>query len=107
MRGFQKDSKKTGFAFVSLAALGLTHYARLGGRVEAASLWTPGTPLTEIVHDVGFFDLAHLDHAFMETFGVNPSLVIDPPQVTLIRCPRVSPSRNEPGRSRRWDQPFR
>jgi AraC-like DNA-binding protein len=65
----------------------VTHYARWSAVWKAASLWTRGTPLTEIAHEVGFFDLAHLDHAFMETFGVNPSLVIDPSQVTLIRCP--------------------
>ena len=65
----------------------ITHYARSTAVWKAAFLWTHGTPLTELAHEVGFYDLAHLDHAFVETFGVNPSTVIDPAAVTLIRCP--------------------
>ena len=64
----------------------LTHYARWVAVWKAARLWKQGTPFTELAHEVGFYDLAHLDHAFIETFGVNPSTVIDPDLVTLIRC---------------------
>ena len=65
----------------------VTHYARWAAVWKAASLWTRGVPLTEIAHEVGFYDLAHLDHAFVETFGVSPSVVIDPSTITLVRCP--------------------
>ncbi len=65
----------------------VTHYARWAAVWKAASLWTRGMPLTEIAHEVGFYDLAHLDHAFVETFGVSPSVVIDPSRIALVRCP--------------------
>jgi len=65
----------------------VTQYARWAAVWKAASLWTRGMPLTEIAHEVGFYDLAHLDHAFVETFGVSPSVVIDPSRITLVRCP--------------------
>jgi AraC-like DNA-binding protein len=65
----------------------VTHYARWAAVWKAASLWTRGVPLTEIAHEVGFYDLAHLDHAFVETFGVSPSVIIDPSRITLVRCP--------------------
>jgi AraC-like DNA-binding protein len=65
----------------------VTQYARWAAVWKAASLWTRGMPLTEIAHEVGFYDLAHLDHAFVETFGVSPSIVIDPSRITLVRCP--------------------
>lgn len=64
----------------------VTHYARWIAVWKAARLWKQGTPFTELAREVGFYDLAHLDHAFIETFGVNPSTVIDPALVTLIRC---------------------
>jgi AraC-like DNA-binding protein len=64
----------------------VTHYARWAAVWKAARAWKHGTPFTDLAHAVGFYDLAHLDHAFIETFGVNPSTVIDPAQITLIRC---------------------
>jgi AraC-like DNA-binding protein len=64
----------------------LTHYARWVAVWKAARAWKQGTPFTELAHAAGFYDLAHLDHAFVETFGVNPSTVIDPSQITLVRC---------------------
>jgi AraC-like DNA-binding protein len=64
----------------------VTQYARWAAVWKAALLWTQGRPFTDLAHEVGFYDLAHLDHAFIETFGVNPSLAIDPAQVKLIRC---------------------
>jgi AraC-like DNA-binding protein len=65
----------------------VSHYARWTAVWKAALLWAHGTPFTELAHEVGFYDLAHLDHAFVETFGVSPSAVIDPALVRLIRCP--------------------
>ncbi|WP_394832610.1 AraC family transcriptional regulator [Pendulispora rubella] len=64
----------------------ISHYARWAAVWRACSLWSQGRRLTEIAHEVGFHDLAHLDHAFIEVFGLNPSTVIDPENVTLIRC---------------------
>ncbi|WP_394843158.1 AraC family transcriptional regulator [Pendulispora brunnea] len=64
----------------------ISHYARWAAVWRACSLWSQGRRLTEIAHEVGFHDLAHLDHAFVEVFGLNPSSVIDPENVTLIRC---------------------
>ena len=65
----------------------VTHYARWTAVWRAISLWSQGRRLTEIAHEVGFHDLSHLDHAFIEVFGLNPSTVINPENVTLIRCP--------------------
>jgi AraC-like DNA-binding protein len=64
----------------------LSHYARWAAVWKAALLWSRGTPFTQLARAVGFYDLAHLDHAFVETFGVNPSTLIDPAMVRLIRC---------------------
>ncbi|MGH8455368.1 MAG: helix-turn-helix domain-containing protein [Stenotrophobium sp.] len=63
----------------------VSHYARWIAVWRAISLWSQGRSLTDIAHEVGFFDLAHLDHAFMEVFGLNPSTVIDPRNISLIR----------------------
>lgn len=64
----------------------LTQYARWVAVWRAAGLWKQGKVLTDIAHEVGFYDLAHLDRAFNEVFGWNPSTVIDPAFITLIRC---------------------
>ncbi|PTU30272.1 helix-turn-helix domain-containing protein [Stenotrophobium rhamnosiphilum] len=64
----------------------LSHYARWVAVWRATHLWKQGKPLTDIAHEVGFYDLAHLGRAFNEVFGWNPSAVIDPAVITLIRC---------------------
>lgn len=65
----------------------LSHYARWASVWRAATLWVNGAePWTDIAHQAGFCDLAHLDRAFNEVFGLNPSTVTDPRHVTLIRC---------------------
>ena len=43
-------------------------------------------PLVEVSEAAGFHDLAHLNRAFNEVFGLNPSTVFDPGQVRLVRC---------------------
>lgn len=63
----------------------IRHFARWVAVWRAISLWSQGRALTDIAHEVGFFDLAHLDHAFMEVFGLNPSTFIDPRNITMIR----------------------
>jgi hypothetical protein len=55
----------------------VSHYARWVAVWKVASLWTQGKPLTGIACEIGFHDLAHLDHASIEVFGMNPSTVID------------------------------
>ena len=65
----------------------VSHYARWAAVWRVVSLWSQGRRLTEIAQEVRFHDLAHLDHAFNEVFGLNPSSVINPENVTLIRCP--------------------
>jgi AraC-like DNA-binding protein len=64
----------------------VSHYARWLAVWRAVALWTQGKALTQIAHEVGFYDLAHLDHAFVELFGLNPSTIIDHRNVTLIKC---------------------
>lgn len=50
------------------------------------SLWTQVRKLTDIAHEVGFHDLSHVDRAFKEMFGLNPSSSIRPDDVRLVRC---------------------
>jgi len=60
-------------------------YARWVAVWRGAALWKQGRPLTEVALEVGFYDLSHLDHAFMDVFGLNPSSVIDPRNVVVLR----------------------
>lgn len=62
------------------------HYARWVAVWRAVNLWEQGRTWTEIAHRCGFCDLAHLDHAFMEVFGLSPSTIFNPREVRLIRC---------------------
>ena len=41
----------------------VSHYARWAAVWRVVSLWSQGRRLTEIAQEVGFHDLAHLDHA--------------------------------------------
>lgn len=61
-------------------------YARWRGVWRAALLWKRGAKLTDLAVEAGFYDLAHIDKAFNEVFGMNPSTVIDPRFVTLVNC---------------------
>ena len=63
-----------------------THYARWAAVWHAARLWQRGTPWTQVAIESGFCDLSHLDRAFNEVFGLNPSTVVDPARVRLVRC---------------------
>lgn len=65
----------------------LSHYRRWAAVWRAGWLLSKGCQLTTIAHQIGFYDLAHLDHAFAEIFGLSPSTLINPMQVTLVRCP--------------------
>ncbi len=61
-------------------------YARWRGVWRAALFWQRGMKLTDVAVEAGFYDLAHIDKAFNEVFGMNPSTVIDPRFVTLVNC---------------------
>jgi AraC-like DNA-binding protein len=64
----------------------LSHYLRWNAVWKGVWLWSRGQSLTEIGQAVGFHDSAHLNRAFNEIFGLNPSTLVDPAQFKLIRC---------------------
>ncbi|HEY0916755.1 MAG TPA: AraC family transcriptional regulator [Solimonas sp.] len=70
--------KQTGFT--------IGEYARWRGVWRAALLWKRGAKLSGLAVEAGFYDMAHVDKAFNEVFGMNPSAVIDPRYVTLVSC---------------------
>ncbi len=70
--------KQTGFT--------IGQYARWRGVWRAALLWKRGLKFTDVAMEAGFHDLAHVDRAFNEVFGMNPSKVIDPAYVKLVNC---------------------
>lgn len=52
---------------------GPAQYLRWVAAWKAIRLWRPGVRFTDIAHEVGFHDLAHIDHAMVELFGLSPS----------------------------------
>lgn len=64
----------------------LTRYQRWSATWKAAVLLTESESLTRLAHQIGFYDLAHLDHAFMDIFGLSPSLLLDGNRANLVRC---------------------
>lgn len=66
---------------------GLRRYQRWAAVWRAVWLWQRGSTWTEVAHECGFFDLSHLDRAFNDVFGLNPSTVVDPNKALLRRCP--------------------
>lgn len=65
----------------------VSHYARWVAVWRAIEMWQRGRALTEIAHEVGFHDLAHFNHSFVEVFGLSPTDVFDTGDITLIHCP--------------------
>ena len=63
----------------------VSHYARWVAVWRAVNQWQQGRTWTRIAQDAGFHDLAHLDHAFIEVFGLKPSAIFDPSRVALHR----------------------
>lgn len=70
--------KHTGFT--------IGQYARWRAVWRASMLWRRGLKFTDLALEAGFHDLAHVDRAFNEIFGMNPSKVIDANYVTLVNC---------------------
>lgn len=68
--------------------MGLTigEYARWRGVWRAVLHWKRGLKLTDVALHAGFHDLAHIDKAINEVFGMNPSTLIDPRFVKLVNC---------------------
>lgn len=68
--------------------IGLTigEYARWRAVWRAVLYWKRGMTVTEAAQHAGFHDLAHIDKAFSEVFGMNPRTIIDPRYVKLVNC---------------------
>lgn len=64
----------------------ISQYARWQAVWHAARLWQDGRLLTDVAQEAGFHDMAHMNRAFVEMFGINPVAAIDPRYVRLIRC---------------------
>jgi AraC-like DNA-binding protein len=64
----------------------LTHYLRWSAVWKGVWLWSRGRPFIEVAEAAGFHDLAHINRAFNEVFGMNPSALSNSNQVRLIRC---------------------
>ncbi|MDR3419562.1 MAG: AraC family transcriptional regulator [Nevskia sp.] len=79
------SASRFGHLFKEQTGTSFSAYVRWVAVWRMVTQWKQGMPLTEVAHAVGFYDLAHADHAFIETFGINPSSAIDPDNVTLVR----------------------
>ena len=79
------SSSRLRHLFIAETGSTVSHYARWVAVWRAVHLWAPHRTWTDIAHESGFHDLAHLDHAFVEVFGLTPSTVFDPEHVRLCR----------------------
>ena len=70
--------KQTGFT--------IGQYARWRAVWRASLMWQRGLKFTDLALEAGFHDLAHVDRAFTEIFGMNPSKAIDAAFVRLVNC---------------------
>lgn len=73
--------------FTEQVGCSLTHYFRWSAVWKGVWLWTRGKSLMDVAVETGFHDLAHLNRAFNEVFGLNPSTLFDADQMRLLRCP--------------------
>lgn len=63
----------------------IRQFSRENAVRRAIALWTQGRSLTDVAHETGLYDVAHLHHAFVEMFGMNPSTLTDPRNV-ILQC---------------------
>ncbi|WP_394841871.1 AraC family transcriptional regulator [Pendulispora brunnea] len=84
-RRLHLSTSRLGHLFKEQTGSTLSYFMRWVALWRGVALWTQGRSLTEVAHEVGYYDLAHLDHAFTDFFGVNPSTAMDPRHVRLIR----------------------
>lgn len=61
-------------------------YSRWQAIWRAANLWEAGRKLTDVAIEAGFHDLPHADKVFIDTFGIQPSVIADSRFFRLIRC---------------------
>jgi len=72
--------------FQASLGCGPAQYIRWIASWKAIRLWQPGMRFTEVAHRVGFHDLAHIDHALAELFGITPSAVTTAQGVSFHKC---------------------
>lgn len=73
-------------------------YARWAKTWQAMRSWRPGMTFTEAAHRAGFYDLAHIDHAFKELFGLNPRALTTASGVHFVQC-ELPESRRPPAQA--------
>ena len=61
-------------------------YIRWAKTWQAIRIWRKGMSFTEAAHQAGFYDLAHIDHALKELFGMNPSSMATANGVHFLHC---------------------
>ena len=61
-------------------------YIRWVNTWKAIRLWDKGMKLTDVAHEMGFHDLAHIDHAVKELFGLSPSAATSGRGVNFHKC---------------------
>ncbi|MBA3979058.1 MAG: hypothetical protein C0462_00485 [Alcanivorax sp.] len=64
----------------------LGYYARWVALWRAVELWKQGKSITDMAHEAGFYDLAHLDRVYNEILGMSPTALVESDVVTPIRC---------------------
>lgn len=65
---------------------GPAQYMRWVNAWKVIRLWEKGKKFTDLAHEMGFHDLAHIDHALKELFGVSPSTVTTAQGVSFHKC---------------------
>jgi AraC-like DNA-binding protein len=61
-------------------------YMRWVNAWKAIRAWRRGVRLTDVAHEAGFHDLAHIDHAVRELFGMSPSMIALAKDVRFQQC---------------------
>ncbi len=64
----------------------LGYYARWVALWRAVELWKQGKAMTDMAHEAGFYDLAHLDRVYREVLGMNPTALVESELVMPMRC---------------------
>lgn len=65
---------------------GPAQYMRWANAWKAIRLWQKGMKFTYLAHEIGFHDLAHIDHAIGELFGMSPSSLTTAQGVSFHKC---------------------
>ncbi len=61
-------------------------YVRWVNTWKAINLWEKGMKFTDVAHEMGFHDLAHIDHAVKELFGLSPTAATTAQGVSFQKC---------------------